>query len=650
MTGAKLRGKASRPGRRFAVAQLPAFIDNSRPTPESAGRKLFIHAATIATLLASSVYLGWRIVDTVNLAVWWVSVPLVAAEVHNTFGLLLFTLALWDIDVSPPWRPVDRTGLRVAVLVTTYNEPEEVLIPTIAATVALEPAHETWVLDDGHRPAIQRLAREMGARYLSRPDNAHAKAGNLNHALGIIEADVIAVLDADHVAGPNFLRHTLCYFDDPRVAIVQTPQDFYNLDSFEHERRGDRQFNEEAVFYRVIGPGKNKWDAAFWCGTSALVRTKALAEVGGVATESVTEDIHTTIRMNRRGWRGVYHNEVLARGLAPADAIQYMIQRNRWAIGAMQVLRSENPVFGRGLTFGQRLGFATTLFAWFDSWRTLLFLALPVAVLFTGASPIDAPGYLYGPLFLSAFSAQFFALRVLARGYYPPILSLVFEMLRMPAVLPATLAIFFPSRFRSFRVTPKGRQAGRRHTPVPLLLSVPAVASALAILWFAATIAGLTFTSYDEKPAVIGSAVFAAANFFLVLKAIARIRDARFASERRASVRFDVLLEGTIAGAACSIHDISLTGARVESSQAVAERPTAAPVTLAIALERETVRLKCEPIRPALNGHVFGVRFARGQRRAIGQLALALLNSEAAYAPPAEAAPSSAAGSLLHAA
>src|SRR3972149_2140999 len=280
MTGAKLRGKASRPGRRFAVAQLPAFIDNSRPTPESAGRKLFIHAATIATLLASSVYLGWRIVDTVNLAVWWVSVPLVAAEVHNTFGLLLFTLALWDIDVSPPWRPVDRTGLRVAVLVTTYNEPEEVLTPTIAATVALEPAHETWVLDDGHRPAIQRLAREMGARYLSRPDNAHAKAGNLNHALGIIEADVIAVLDADHVAGPNFLRHTLCYFDDPRVAIVQTPQDFYNLDSFEHERRGDRQFNEEAVFYRVIGPGKNKWDAAFWCGTSALVRTKALAAGG----------------------------------------------------------------------------------------------------------------------------------------------------------------------------------------------------------------------------------------------------------------------------------------------------------------------------------------------------------------------------------
>src|SRR3972149_1282931 len=138
MTGAKLRGKASRPGRRFAVAQLPAFIDNSRPTPESAGRKLFIHAATIATLLASSVYLGWRIVDTVNLAVWWVSVPLVAAEVHNTFGLLLFTLALWDIDVSPPWRPVDRTGLRVAVLVTTYNEPEEGLIPTIAAPVALE--------------------------------------------------------------------------------------------------------------------------------------------------------------------------------------------------------------------------------------------------------------------------------------------------------------------------------------------------------------------------------------------------------------------------------------------------------------------------------------------------------------------------------
>jgi cellulose synthase (UDP-forming) len=171
------------------------------------------------------------------------------------------------------------------------------------------------------------------------------------------------VLDADHVPTSAFLRATLPYFDDPAVAFVQTPQDFYNLDSFEHQRRRTGAvFNEEAVFYRVIAPAKNRWQAPFWCGTCALVRTAALRSVGGVATDSVTEDIQTSIRMFRAGWRGVYHNEVLARGLAPDDAASYLLQRNRWALGAMQVLRTENPLFGPGLAPTQRLAFLTTLF------------------------------------------------------------------------------------------------------------------------------------------------------------------------------------------------------------------------------------------------------------------------------------------------
>ena len=233
------------------------------------------------------------------------------------------------------------------------------LLPTIAAAVELSPTHETWVLDDGRRPAVERLATELGARYLTRPDNTHAKAGNINHALKYVEADVIAVLDADHVAHPDFLRHTLPYFDDPQVALVQTPQDFYNVDSFEHQDRGRKQvFNEQAIFYRVIAPGKNRWGGAFWCGTCALVRLEALREVGGVATETVTEDIHTTVRMHSRGWQTVYHNEVLARGLAARSLDEYLLQRNRWATGAMQVIRTQNPLTTPGLSFGQRLSYA----------------------------------------------------------------------------------------------------------------------------------------------------------------------------------------------------------------------------------------------------------------------------------------------------
>jgi cellulose synthase (UDP-forming) len=447
----------------------------------------------------------------------------------------------------------------------------------------------------------------------------------------VIEADLVGVLDADHVAGPNFLRHTLCYFDDAKVAVVQTPQDFYNLESFEHEPMSDRPFNEESVFYRVIAPGKNKWGAAFWCGTSAVIRTEALSSVGGVATETVTEDIHTTIRLNRAGWKGVYHNEVLARGLAPSDAVQYMLQRNRWAAGAMQVLRDENPLLVSGLTLGQRLGFATTLFGWFDSWRTSTFIVLPIVVLFTGASPIDAPGYLYGPFFLSAFILQFFALRLLARGHYPPLLSLLFEVLRMPAVLPATLAIFGRKGARSFRVTPKGQGGGRKRVPVPLLLTGLALASAGAILWFAATAAGLTFVQYSEFPAVIGSLLFASVNLALLLAAIHRIRETRFAGERRASVRFDVRLRGHLGGVPCEVEDISLTGAKAFLARGRTFSSDRA--ALEIDLGEEAARLYVDVLRQTvgLGRTEIALQFRPAQRAAIGNLALRLLNSEDEY-------------------
>ncbi len=256
-------------------------------------------------------------------------------------------------------------------------------------------------------------------------------------------------------------------------------------------------FNEEAVFYRVIAPAKTRWSAPFWCGTGALIRVAALRSVGGVSTDSVTEDIHTTIRMYRTGWT----RRVPQRGprprAGPGRRGAYMLQRNRWALGAMQVLRRENPLFGPGLTVGQRLAFLTTLFGWFDSWRTFAYMVIPLAVVATGAVPIVPRATIFGPLFLTTLGLQFVALRLLARGHYPPILSLLFEVLRMPAVLPATLAGLLPLGEVTFRVTPKGRTTtGRARMPVPSLLSILAAASSLGLAWFAATLFGLTPVRY----------------------------------------------------------------------------------------------------------------------------------------------------------
>lgn len=376
----------------------PTIPGRGMPAPESAVRQWAIRSIAVLALTVTVVYLVWRAGWTLALDVWWVSVPLLVFEVHAAFGLALFTFSLWDIDRRPATHDASTIPGRVAVLVPTYNEGLEVLTPTVAAAVAMRLDHETWVLDDGARPDVERLAIELGARYLARPTHEHAKAGNLNHALGVIDADYIAVLDADHVASPDFLVRTLGYFDDPRLALVQTPQDFYNVDSFEHEGGGvnraatdsarSERFHEQALFYRILQPGKNRWGGAFWCGTGAVVRVAALREVGGVATDTITEDIHTTIRLHRRGWRTVYHNEVLARGLAAGDAATYQLQRHRWGTGAMQVLRKENPMIVGGLSLGQRLSYGSTLLGWFDAWRSLAYLILPIVVIGTGAVPI----------------------------------------------------------------------------------------------------------------------------------------------------------------------------------------------------------------------------------------------------------------------
>jgi len=608
-------------------AGLPWFPGGARPPRESKGRSRLIHGVSVTAVAVSAGYLAWRAGFTIDPAYWWIAIPLIAVEIHNALGLTMFTIALWDVDAGPTTTPRDATDWRVAVLIPTLNEPIEVLMPTIAAAVAIEPAHETLVLDDGRRPEVEHLARELGARYVTRPDKEHAKAGNLNHALGLVDADIVAVVDADHVAGPDFLRNTLGYFDDPQIALVQTPQDFYNLDSFEHEARGEgKLFNEEAVFYRVIAAGKNRWGAAFWCGTSALVRTEALRQVGGVATGTVTEDIHTTIRLHRRGWKTVYHNEVLVRGLAPRTATEYMVQRRRWATGAMQVLRLERPLTAPGLSFGQRLGYATTLWAWWDAWRSLAYVVLPVLVLATGAIPISAPLAVFGPLFFTLLAIQFVALRLLARGYYPPVLSLMFEFLRMPAVIPGTLALLRPRGGR-YRVTPKGASLqGRKRTPVPWLTVALLVVSPLAIVWFGLTLAGSTPLEYSEPGVAIGACVFLVANVALVAGAAYRVSSPRFASDRRRGARLPVRLQGTVRRIPCTVLDVSLTGARLvcEKTPRV-EPPAEVVVKLAVPPSPITLTASVQRLLPLPDGGAeLGVRFEPGQRTAIAHLALAL--------------------------
>jgi cellulose synthase/poly-beta-1,6-N-acetylglucosamine synthase-like glycosyltransferase len=605
-----------------------AYADAAPPPPETVLSRRAIRLVGMAAVAMSIVYLTWRATSTINPENWFLAVPMWIVELHAALGLALFVIALWDIDRRPQHRIVKDTPLRVAILIPTYNEPIDVLLPTVAGALGVQLPHETWILDDGGRPEVRAMAAALGAGYLARPTHEHAKAGNLNYALARIAADIVAVFDADHVPSARFLTQTLGYFDDPRVAVVQTPQDFYNTNSFEHGEK----FMEERIFYRVIAPGKNRWGAAFWAGTCALVRTEALRMVEGVATDAITEDILTTIRMQRHGWRTVYHNEVLATGLAPSDATRYLTQRGRWARGAMQVLRNEPILTSPGLTAAQRLAYLTTLLGWFDAWRVLAYVLLPIGVIFTGISPIGSHLEVYLPMFLGTFALHSAAMWMLSRRNFRPWQSLVFAFIQLPAVLPATLAIFGGSF--NFEVTGKGR-AERRRARVPALLRVLLGITVLSALWFLASTAGLTATHYSN-PEVPGAAfLFTVINAALLAGAIGRIRDSRYAGEQRAGYRFDRSLKAAVRGPGPApatgypvrAFDISVTGCgAIEDRDRLPEGFRNEVLRLSIESPSGYVTLSARLRRLSGGGEArrLGFEFLPGQYREIARLVPAM--------------------------
>lgn len=617
----------------FAINADRSPADGTGPLL-SPTRLRLMRILAVFSLVITLIYLGWRLAFTLAPETLWMAVPFFLLEVHGAISLGLFIFSVWDIDSSTVPEPVAETEYSIAMLIPTYNEDPEVLLPTVSAAVSLEPAHETWVLDDGNREWVREMAESLGARYVNRPDNSHAKAGNLNHALELLDVDLVGILDADHVPSAGFLTNTLGYFEDEDLALVQTPQDFYNLDSFEHVGA----YQEEAMFYRVIQPGKNRHNAAFWCGTSAVLRTEALRSVGGVATESLTEDLHTTMRFHCNGWKTIFHNEVLARGLAPASYLEYAVQRRRWGAGAMQILRSDTPFFKRGLTFTQRLSYAATLSGWFEGIRTLGYFVLSLAVVSTGRAPVDAPLSVFVPLYAAVFLSQQFAMLMMSRGRHSLGAGVMFDFFRLPASVRAVGRLIFPEGAK-FLVTPKGRSGSERalgHLPSSLMFLTVVGLGVWA--YFIATVLGYTPTLYKEFSVVAIALFFLVLNIIVLFASLGRATSWRFAAERRGAQRFEMPVAVQVAGSRAMLHLPSMNGGLV-NTQAVPHSVDEQPLVLNAGQE-VSVSFKQAGVTHRLTGVVkkttddgYAIGFTPGQWAEQGALSQALFTAQLATMP-----------------
>jgi cellulose synthase (UDP-forming) len=274
---------------------------------------------------------------------------------------------------------------KVDVFITTFGEPLDVISKTVVAARELIGAHETYILDDGKSNDVKKLAAKLKVKYIRRPDNEGAKAGNINHALSVTSGEFFVVFDADFVPLPGFIYETLPFFEDDRIAFVQTPQHYGNKKNLISIGAGFMQM----LFYRLIQTGKNRFNAAFCVGTNVIFRRTAVEAVGGIYDKSKSEDIWTSILLHEEGYKSVYIPDVLAVGSTPDTIKSYSKQQLRWATGGFQILLRHNPLLVKNLTIDQKVQYLGTTSYYLYGFAVMGLLLLPPLHIFFNLSPVN---------------------------------------------------------------------------------------------------------------------------------------------------------------------------------------------------------------------------------------------------------------------
>jgi cellulose synthase (UDP-forming) len=411
---------------------------------------------------------------------------LLSAELYGLVIMLLgYFQNSWPYKrESVPLPSDENLWPHVDIFVPTYNEPLSIVKITIIAAKLIdwpEDKLHIYLLDDGNRPEFKKFASELGVNYIARKDNRHAKAGNLNNALKESKSEFVAIFDCDHIPCRSFLQMTMgLFFKDNKLAIVQTPHYFFSPDPIERNLKVHREVpNEGELFYGIVQEGNDLWNASFFCGSCAVLKREPLEEVGGVAVETVTEDAHTALKISRLGYNLSYLAIPLAAGLATDSLFAHVNQRIRWARGMAQIFRIDNPFFGKGLKFGQRICYSTAMVGFFYGVPRVLFLLAPLAYLLAGLQ-------IYQAFALTVFSfaiphvvmSQIAGHKVQAQ-FRHSFWGEIYDTLLSPYVLLPVLVALINPKLGSFNVTKKGGQTSandyfdlRIATPIIILLGL----------------------------------------------------------------------------------------------------------------------------------------------------------------------------------
>lgn len=535
-------------------------------------------------------YWFWRTNDTLfylGLIDFIAVMILYLAESYSIFVHLLgMFVNIWPLNRAPVPSPDEKDLPTVDIFIPTYTEPEEIVhITAIACTQIDYPKEKLniYILDDGGTAArrnnpktseqaweryrnLNKLAQEMGINYITREKNEHAKAGNVNNALGHSDGELILILDCDHVPTRDILRSTVGLFlKDEKLFLVQTPHFFINPSPVE---KNLSTFNEapmeNEMFFSSIQIGLDFWNAAFFCGSAAILKRKYLNEIGGISGETITEDAETALDLHARGYNSAYVSKPMVCGLSPETFDDFILQRSRWSQGMTQIFMLKNPLLLKGLSLYQRLCYTNSCIFWFFGFTRIVFFLAPLAFIFFGLKIYNASveqvlayalphvigtimvtDHLYGRVRWSFFSE-------------------LYESVQSIFILPAVISAVLNPRSPSFKITPKGKSISASSLsslakPFYILLLLILISLPLAgIEWF---------TKPADRGVLVICAVWSIYNLFIILACMGVVWEKvytrkyhRLPVKTSATIRFpriNLSVEGNIT-------DLSLGGAGVE--------------------------------------------------------------------------------------
>jgi len=461
----------------------------------------YIFSAIVFTSL--SLYLIWRAADTLPEAeltfeVVWQYIYFTFETISIVYALASIIILLRRTDRTPQANAAQQAMIAtdtfpsVTVFICTYNEPLHILEKSMFCAKAMNyPKLNVIVCDDTRREDVRAHCQAVGIEYLTRPDNKHAKAGNLDNALRATNAtenpsDLIMVLDADFAPQEDFLLRVAGMFRDPKIGLVQTPQFYFNSDPIQHNLGLSRSFvDDQRVFFDTFQPAKDAVDCAFCVGTSFVVRRAYVNELGGFPHDALSEDMLLTYRLLEKGYVTRWLNEKLSVGLSAEGIPEYITQRTRWCLGTIQIgLLKTGPLWRGKFSLRQRLHYLHGLLNWLCKPFILCLLLAPSIYWFLGVAALQADELLFMKYGISSLFIFWIYSAWISGGRTLPIFT---EVTHALTALPVTMCLLQAIRSpfgKPFKVTEKGgdRSAIRIHRPTALFFGIVACLSAASIL------------------------------------------------------------------------------------------------------------------------------------------------------------------------